>query len=180
MGARAALQHACAYPESWDALILISPNPGIESAEERADRRKVDDKLAQRIETDGAAAFIDFWQSTPMIRSQQRIRDDWRTVMQASRVKHTATGLARSLREFGQGSCPNLWPKLTQLTMPVLLITGAEDIKYTRIAERMSEQLTTFHTSNIIDAAGHMPHLEQPEVTASVINEFVDRLGSRL
>ncbi|MGB0414569.1 MAG: alpha/beta fold hydrolase, partial [Coraliomargarita sp.] len=142
MGARAALQHACAYPNLWDALILISPNPGIETEEARAERRKVDDKLARRIETDGAASFIEFWQSTPMIRSQQRIRGEWRAAMQASRAQHTAAGLARSLRQFGQGSCSNLWPELSKLKMPVLLITGAEDIKYTRIAERMKTKLS--------------------------------------
>lgn len=173
MGARAALQHACAYPNLWDALILISPNPGIETEEARAERRKVDDKLARRIETDGAASFIEFWQSTPMIRSQQRIRGEWRAAMQASRAQHTAAGLARSLRQFGQGSCSNLWPELSKLKMPVLLITGAEDIKYTRIAERMKTKLSI---CSVIDAAGHMPHLEQPEATAAAVDEFVARL----
>ncbi len=170
MGARAALQHACAYPEFWDALILISTNPGIESSDERAERRESDEKLATRIESEGAQAFLEFWQSTPMIRSQQGIRPEWRAAMQASRAKHTEAGLARSLREFGQGSCPNLWPELSKLTIPTLLITGVEDIKYTRIAERISKEQMR-HA--IIDGAGHMPHLEQAEATAESINQFV-------
>ncbi len=177
MGARAALQHACAHPESWDALILISPNPGIESADGRTERRRVDDKLAQRIETDGAAAFIEFWQSTPMIRSQQRIRSEWRAAMRASRAQHTATGLARSLREFGQGSCPNLWPELSKLKIPVLLITGAEDIKYTRIAEQMASSFTPYTSHFTIPNAGHMPHLEQPGATAAAIDGFISSLN---
>lgn len=177
MGARAALQHACAYPESWDALILISPNPGIESADDRTERRRVDEKLAQRIETDGAAAFIEFWQSTPMIRSQQRIRSEWRAAMRASRAQHTADGLARSLREFGQGSCPNLWPELSKLKIPVLLITGAEDIKYTRIAEQMASSFTPYTSHFTIPNAGHMPHLEQSGATAAAIDGFVSSLN---
>lgn len=177
MGARAALQHACAYPKSWDALILISPNPGIETANQRAERLKVDEKLASRIERDGVKNFIEFWQSTPMIRSQQRIRDDWRAAMQVSRARHTEAGLARSLREFGQGDCPNLWSKLSTLKMPVLLISGEEDIKYTRIAERMVGVLQ--HASHVsIRDAGHMPQLEQAEATAAAIDEFVAKLGT--
>ncbi|MFO8026722.1 MAG: alpha/beta fold hydrolase, partial [Opitutales bacterium] len=66
MGARAALQHAAQFPDFWDALILISPNPGIEDEGERVKRREVDGKLAQRIESEGVAAFIEFWQNTPM------------------------------------------------------------------------------------------------------------------
>lgn len=78
MGARAALQHAVTHPHAWNALILISPNPGIESESGRAERRKVDSKLAERIEQDGVSPFIDFWQSTPMIRSQKSIQAGWR------------------------------------------------------------------------------------------------------
>ena len=96
--------------------------------------------------------------------------------MQASRATHTAAGLARSLRQFGQGSCPNLWPVLSNLTLPTLLLTGAEDVKYTRIAERMNRSFA-HHTSHVtIPNAGHMPHLEQAEATAAVIDEFISAL----
>ena len=173
MGARAALQHACMYPESWDALILISANPGIESAEARTERCEADSALASRIEACGLDAFLDYWQDTPMIRSQRRIRSDWRAAMQTSRAQHTVAGLARSLREFGQGSCPNLWPEFLNLTMPVLLITGAEDTKYTALSDRMRKHVTM---RTIIDTAGHMPHLEQPEATAAAINRFLEAM----
>ena len=173
MGARAALLHAVQHPEKWDALILISPNPGIEEEATRAERRAVDEKLAQRIDHEGAAAFIEFWQNTPMIRSQKNIREDWRDAMQASRTQQTATGLATSLRQFGQGQCPNLWPKLPELSMPVLLMSGTEDRKYSAIAQRMSEILPDC-TRYAIAGAGHMPHLEAPTTSAASIKHFLD------
>lgn len=175
-GARAALQHVVEYPDNWDALILISPNPGIEDEDERAERRAVDEKLAQRIEDKGAEAFIKFWQNTPMIRSQRNIRKDWRDAMQANRTQHTATGLATSLRQFGQGSCPNLWPELQQLTMPVLLLSGKEDAKYTQIAEKMFNRLRD-GVLEIVDNTGHMPHLENPETCVSIIGNFLVEIG---
>ena len=180
MGARAALQHAVLYPETWDALVLISPNPGIEDPSERAARQATDAKLADRIERDGAAAFIDFWQQTPMIRSQLNIRPDWRSAMQAARMEHTAKGLAQSLRQFGQGSCPDLWSELGKLTAPALVITGERDEKYTAIAKRLAEYQIAhsphriMHT--VIDGAGHMPHLEAPESAAEVIRGFLNSL----
>ena len=175
MGARAALQYALEDPNGWDALILISPNPGIEHEQQRAERRKVDNKLADCIERDGVLAFIEFWQNTPMIRSQKLIQADWREAMQASRAQHCAKGLACSLRQFGQGCCPNLWPDLFGLSMPLLLLTGAQDIKYHRIATRMADLLPQAQHIDI-PSVGHMPHLEAPEQSADIINRFVNEL----
>jgi len=176
LGARAALLHAVAHPEHWNALILISASPGIETESERVARAQVDEKLAQRIETEGAAAFIKFWQSTPMIRSQQSIRSDWLETMQRNRRAHTAQGLATSLRHLGQGSCSNLWPKLSKLTIPVLLISGEQDVKYCAIAQRMQTVLPQAEWVTI-PQVGHMPHLESPEVTAAAIHAFARALG---
>lgn len=172
MGARAALQHATEYPNRWDALVLISPNPGIEDEKQRNERRNTDEKLAARIENDGVATFIEFWQNTPMIRSQKKIRPDWRAQMQENRALHTAEGLSSSLRQFGQGNCPNLWPELQKLSIPVLLIVGAEDLKYSQIAGRMMDSLSCA-VCEIIDEVGHMPHLEDPEICADIIDDFL-------
>jgi 2-succinyl-6-hydroxy-2,4-cyclohexadiene-1-carboxylate synthase len=177
LGARAALLHAVACPKQWRALILISASPGIEVDSERSARALVDEKLAQRIERHGAAAFLEFWQSTPMIRSQQNIRAEWRENMQRKRGEHSAQGLATSLRQLGQGVCANLWPKLHQLNMPVLLITGEQDIKYCAIARRMRTMLPQAEWITI-PQAGHMPHLENPEPTAAAIKTFIARVYS--
>jgi len=177
MGARAALLHATQFPTAWDALILISPNPGIEDEAERAKRRTLDAELADQIERDGLQAFLDYWKETPMIRSQKQIRAEWLAAMQQNRLKHTASGLANSLRHFGQGSVPNLWPELDKLTMPICLITGQQDIKYTEISQRI---LPTLHcpkaAHTIVDGASHMPHLEQAEACADVVKQFLERL----
>ena len=178
LGARAALQHAVAYPEVWDALILISPNPGIEDPAERAARRSADEVLAQRIERHGALAFIEFWKETPMIRSQKNIYPEVRARMAATRKAHTTEGLAASLRQFGQGTCPNLWPELNRLSMPLLIISGEKNHKYTQIAKRMAPPRRTpdspLHTHTVINSVGHMPNLEAPDATAEVIHQFLN------
>jgi len=176
MGARAALLHAFHYPKQWDAVILISPNPGIEDDTERANRRATDEILARRIEGEGVSSFIEFWQNTPMIRSQKNIFEAWRRDMQKARGYHTMAGLTASLRQFGQGQCPDLWPELNQLTLPILLLSGSEDQKYTRIAERMAQALPNA-THQIVKKAGHMPHLEEPEICADAIADFLEELG---
>jgi 2-succinyl-6-hydroxy-2,4-cyclohexadiene-1-carboxylate synthase len=175
MGARAALLHATANPKHWDALILISASPGIESAAERSARAASDTALAQRIISEGVPTFLEFWQQTPIIRSQQHIRADWQASMQQNRLQHTAAGLAKSVEQFGQAACPNLWPQLNKLQCPILLISGKHDLKYCTIAERMQRALPQAQWIKIPDA-GHMPHLEAPEATAAAIRRFVHQL----
>jgi 2-succinyl-6-hydroxy-2,4-cyclohexadiene-1-carboxylate synthase len=175
MGARAALLHAVAHPAHWDALILISANPGIEDDSDRTARATSDSTLAQRIIRDGVPAFLDYWQQTPMIRSQQQIRADWQATMQQNRLQHSADGLAASLKQFGSAACPNLWPQLDHLRCPILLISGEHDSKYCAIAQRMQRALPQAQSASI-PQAGHMPHLEAPEATATAIRTFLNQL----
>jgi pimeloyl-ACP methyl ester carboxylesterase len=146
---------------------------------ERAARRRADEELATMIEREGVAAFLKYWEETPLIRSQRSIRPVWRATMQVNRHRQTATGLAASLRQFGQGTCPNLWPQLKNLTLPILLISGAEDLKYTRIAQRMVELLKEGGNQSvehaILPGCSHMPHLEDPESSSAAVDRFVSR-----
>lgn len=172
MGARAALLHAALSPKVWDALVMISPNPGIESLTDLAMRREADAALAEQIERDGVPAFLEYWQATPMIRSQQKIPTDIREPMRANRRQHSAAGLAQSLCQFGQGSYPNLWPIIDEIQLPTLLITGALDTKYTAIAERMARECPNA-SHHAIDAVGHAPHLEAAPVFLAHLERFL-------
>lgn len=176
MGARAALQLALAQPGHWQALILISAQPGIECQAERAARRASDAKLAARCEQLGLPAFLDFWQRLPMIRSQANIPAELRAPMQAHRLQHSAAGLARSLRQFSQGHCPDLWPQLDQLSCPTLCLSGENDLKYHQLALRIAQaQPRIRHIT--IPQVGHMPQLEALADTAAAIRNFVAELG---
>ena len=175
MGGRAALLHACTHQKEWDALILISGNPGIEVKEARYSRRKSDHELASKLSEMGVDAFIKQWQEQPLIQSQRAIRSDWYNVLQMVRRQQTAEGLAASLKQFGQGACPNLWPQISGINLPVLLISGSEDAKYSSIAKRMHLEMNqSAHVS--VAGAGHMPHLEKPVETAEAIQRFIKQI----
>lgn len=177
MGARAALQHACAFPDRWDALILISSNPGIEKAEERIERRKEDENLVAELKKSGLQNFMKRWQEQPLIRSQKNILPAYFDVMQETRREHQIEGLTASLTQFGQGSAPNLWDHLPKLNLPVLVIAGSMDNKYQRIGARIDERLPQSKFVEI-EGASHMPHLEKPQITAEVIHSFLSELVS--
>ncbi|HAV11926.1 MAG TPA: hypothetical protein DCX06_00310 [Opitutae bacterium] len=176
MGARAALNLIIQDSNHWRGLIVLSPNPGIEDPMSKEARIVSDAHLAERIESHGIEAFMNDWQSLPIIQSQQNIRKSWLQNMNENRLRHTANGLSNSLRNFGQGVCPNLWPQLGNLQLPVLCITGENDTKYCQISQRMCAILPNGR-HEIIDDAGHMPHLENPEQSFSAIDQFLTQFA---
>lgn len=173
MGARAALLFAIEHPEiNWDAIILISGSPGIKSAEAKEKRHQSDLQLSQSIENQGLKIFFEYWDHLPIISTRKNTPPAMLERLHSYRRKHSSDGLARSLREFGQGAYPDLRSKLHELRMPTLWITGEYDSKYTAIARN-----AVTHTSNaentIITNCGHMPHQEQSATTALAINRFL-------
>jgi len=174
MGGRLALYTALRHPEHIRALILESASPGLATEAERAARRASDDALAQRILDLGIPAFVDAWERLPLFASHTRLPADVQAKQQAQRRANEAQGLANSLRGMGAGSQPSLWDALPQCPLPVLLISGADDAKYTTIAGRMASALPDAQHVIIADA-GHTPHLEQPGLFRAAIFGFLDR-----
>jgi 2-succinyl-6-hydroxy-2,4-cyclohexadiene-1-carboxylate synthase len=72
MGGRLALGLAMMAPQRFTSLVLISTRPGIDSPEERRERRAADLALADRIEAIGAVAFAEEWAAHPLIATQAR------------------------------------------------------------------------------------------------------------
>jgi 2-succinyl-6-hydroxy-2,4-cyclohexadiene-1-carboxylate synthase len=79
------------------------------------------------------------------------------------------------LRGVGTGIQPSLYSRLTTLHLPVLLIAGALDTKFTTIAQRMVQALPQSQL-RIVPAAGHTVHLEQPQLFASLVGDFSQTL----
>ena len=79
-----------------------------------------------------------------------------------------AGGPGPSLKGLGTGALPSLWDRLGEVTMPVTLIAGGRDEKFSQIAERMSERLPVSRLQ-LVNGAGHAVHLEAPERVAEFI-----------
>ena len=172
MGGRLALFFALAYPERTRTLTLVSASPGIESLTERAERRRRDNALADRIEQDGIAAFVHYWQSLPMWKSQQRnLSPVQRRRLREQRLQNCPTGLANSLRGMGTGAQPPLLSDLPSLSVPTLLIVGAEDEKFVTANQHMAQKIPDARFVSFPET-GHAVHLERPRAFASEILSF--------
>jgi 2-succinyl-6-hydroxy-2,4-cyclohexadiene-1-carboxylate synthase len=177
MGGRTALAWALRNPSAFSALILVGASPGLRLPSARAERQASDEALAQRIESEGVPAFADFWEQVPIIASQERIPLPYRAALQQRRREHRAAGLTASLRGMGTGAQASYWDALQTFSLPTLLVTGADDLKFLAIAEEMERLLPTSRRV-AIPGAGHCAHLEQAEETGRAIAAFIEGLGS--
>jgi 2-succinyl-6-hydroxy-2,4-cyclohexadiene-1-carboxylate synthase len=162
MGGRLALYFALHHPEKVHSLILESASPGLASETERAARSASDDALADRIEREGIPAFVSFWESLPLWKSQAKLPAEVRLRLHEERLQNDPRGLAESLRRMGTGVQPSLWEWLGELAMPVLLLAGAEDEKFVAINRQMAEAIPHARL-RVVPGAGHTVHLEQPD-----------------
>jgi len=172
MGGRLALQLALARPERVARLVLESASAGLATAAARARRRAADAALAAAIERDGIAAFVRRWEALPLFRSLADQPAAVRDALRRQRLACDAAGLAASLRGCGLGSQPWLGGRLASLAMPVLLLTGERDTKFTRTATRLLPRFADGR-HEIVAAAGHMPHLEQPARFLRAVRDFL-------
>ena len=167
MGARMSLHAVLQHSYAMTGLVLVSGTPGIEDDTERAARVQADEELASRIETIGTTAFIQEWIRQPLFAkskfSNEEIQD---------RSRNTPTSLATSLRKCGTGQQDSLWSQLQEINIPVLLICGARDEKFTEIAQRMNQAIPR-STLRVLDKAGHNAHLDQPEAFAQAVNRWL-------
>jgi 2-succinyl-6-hydroxy-2,4-cyclohexadiene-1-carboxylate synthase len=174
MGGRIALYTA--FSGFFRALILESASPGLEDPSERAVRRTSDEALAASIEREGVPAFVERWERLPLFASQKMLSVECREDLHRQRLQNNATGLAQSLRGVGTGVQPSLVAQLPTLHVPVLLIAGELDTKFTMIAKHMAQALPQSQL-HIIPAAGHTVHLEQPQLFTSLVGDFSQSLA---
>ncbi len=176
MGGRFCLHLALAHPGLVHRLVLVSTTPGIADAGERVARGTADAALADELDPPGAAperdaerrdAFLRHWLDQPLFASLPAGVDELE-----ERRRNTAAGLASSLRLAGTGTQRSLWADLARLAMPVLVVTGADDVKFDAIARQMVAGIGTNATHVRVPGAGHAVHLERPAEVAAAVRAF--------
>lgn len=175
MGGRLALYTALHDPSRFSGLILESASPGLADADERAARVASDTALAARIRDAGIAAFVEGWEKLPLWASQARMPQAKRDALRAQRLENHPDGLANSLIGMGTGAQPALWDSLAGLALPVLLMAGALDTKFTAIANQMQAKIGHAHLE-IAPYTGHAVHFESPAWAATAFGRWAASL----
>jgi 2-succinyl-6-hydroxy-2,4-cyclohexadiene-1-carboxylate synthase len=172
MGGRLALYLAATRPQRVSRLVLESASPGLATDGERAARRAADDNLARFVLERGIAAFVDRWETTPVLAAEQTLAAATRRTLRAQRLRCMPTGLAASLRGMGTGAQPWLGHQLARATMPTLLIAGGDDAKFVAIGRDLEARLPDARL-RVVSGAGHNVHLQVPDTFVALLDDFL-------
>lgn len=171
MGGRVALNFTEEFPLKVKKLVLISANPGIEDEAERNSRIVADELLAKKIENEDFSEFLDNWYKNPIFTGMS---ENLKSAIITKKMQNDPKILADSLRIAGTGRMKPLWKGLNGIQVPVLVISGKRDEKYTKISSMISRLIKNCD-SEIIPEAAHCVHLEKPEIVFDIIKEFIER-----
>jgi len=164
LGGRVALHVALAAPARVSRLVLVSCSPGIEDAAERAARREADARLADELEARPFEEFIERWRTQPLFAGEPPQAGE---LARADQRRNRPGALAAVLRGVGAGDMQPLWDRLGELQMPVTVVAGERDTKYTTLARRIVNSLA--NAELVVLPGGHGLPLENPSGVAAVL-----------
>jgi len=131
-------------------------------------RRIADENTARTIEQTPLQDFLKDWTSQALFNGYVPDENDL-----SARLNNKPSGLAMSLRTMGTGTQENLWSKLPSLTMPVLLVTGEDDFKFSQTAVEMKALIGPATQHAVIAHCGHSVPFQKPTEFISVVSQFV-------
>ena len=166
MGGRLALHVAARAPRRILSLLTIGAHAGLD--QNASERRRRDDDLADRIETEGLDAFVDYWSRLPLFAGLERRGPAFAAEIRAERMRNDIAGLACSLRGMGAGAMEPVWDELADLAVPCTFVAGQLDPAYVESARRLAGAVPHGRVE-VVPEAGHSVHQERPEAFARVL-----------
>jgi 2-succinyl-6-hydroxy-2,4-cyclohexadiene-1-carboxylate synthase len=171
LGGRLALRVALDRAELVDSLALLGATAGIEGSRDRAARVEIDERLAAGLERKGVEQFVDGWLNQALFSRLPRA-----DAGVEERRMGTVGGLASALRLLGTGAQEPVWDRLAEIKVPVLLMAGEHDSKFSAVAFRMAAGIGDNAGISFVPGAGHAAHLERPQSVVMILNRFLAAL----
>ncbi|CAM4105490.1 alpha/beta fold hydrolase [Flavobacterium weaverense] len=170
MGGYIALNAVKRFPERFEALILADTQCISDSAEAKEKRMKTVQEIKQNGATEFNEKFIKSVFHPDSLQNKTELVDRLREVVFANSTRIITAGLT-ALAER-----PDSCSSLRTITIPTLIICGAQD-ELTLVAQSqfMHENIKG-SVLQVIQSAGHVSNLEQPEEFNKYLHEFLNKV----
>ena len=155
LGGYLSLAFHLVHPQRVAALVLVDTGPGYRNDEARDKWNAWVERRAQQLERGEVPADI-----SPEL---------------AQAVHQHPEGLPRAARGVMAQKDARVITSLDSITMPTLVIVGAEDTDFLAGADYMHRKIPTARKV-VIDNAGHAANMDQPETFNAAVRELLDQL----
>ncbi|MEU9981831.1 alpha/beta fold hydrolase [Streptomyces sp. NPDC050856] len=170
MGGQIAMEFHRLHRERVRALVLSDTSPVAETEEGKAARNGLADRLLAEGMDGYAREVIDRMIAPYNVTGRPDVAAHVLGMMRATAPE----GAAAALR--GRAERPDYRESLAAAAVPVLVVVGADDV-YTPVRDAEALHALVPHSALVvIDGAGHLPGLEQPERFNAALLPFLDAL----
>lgn len=151
-------------------LVLVDTRAQADTEEGRRGR----EEIARLAEEQGAAAVAE--RNLPKLLAPATYRERPELVAEVRRMIAATPPAGIAAASRGMAERPDSLPTLATITVPVLVIVGAEDqLTPPADAELMAQRLPQAELV-VVPGAGHLAPLEQPERVTSALRAWLERL----
>jgi 2-succinyl-6-hydroxy-2,4-cyclohexadiene-1-carboxylate synthase len=167
LGARLAMHTLLSRPESFKAVVLVSAHPGLPSEGDRQQRVLNDIEWAKRFRSEAWSNLMEAWNEQPVFRSSgtNKVTRDERNFERGT--------LAKALEYWSLGRQRDLRHELTTVRLPILLLTGVADKKFTALNVEWMINLAPANIQHqVIADSGHRVPWDQPQNFIEAVQGF--------
>jgi 3-oxoadipate enol-lactonase len=167
MGGYIALEAIEKYPERFDALILSDTNCKADTTEAKQKRiETIEDITENGVEKYAGDSLKKLFAPESFTTKEEEMDSVRKMIEDTSKQSLCHTLLALSQRE---GTCQNL----SQIKVPVLIMVGKEDLITPPEAARLMHEKIQGSLLCIIEHAGHLSNLENPDEFNNQLTKFL-------
>jgi pimeloyl-ACP methyl ester carboxylesterase len=170
MGGYAAMALARLAPALVRALVLIDTRASADSPEARANRRS----MLALLDREGPSGVARDMMPKLLGKTTLDSRPDVEPLVRRLVKQQSAAALRGGIRRMMQR--PDSSTVLQQLSVPMLIIVGEEDVLTPPEDARKMQALNAGAELVVLPRAGHLPNLEQPQLFNDRLHAFVSAL----
>ena len=170
MGGYAALALYQSTPELFDGLVLANTRAGADSPESRANRRN----MLALVDREGASGVAREMMPKLLGKTTNESNSDAESFVRRLIKQQSPIAIRSAIHRMMHR--PDSTPLLAQVSVPTLVITGAEDEMIPVEESRRMASAIRGAKLVVIPGAGHLANLEQPDAFNAALNGFLTAL----
>jgi pimeloyl-ACP methyl ester carboxylesterase len=167
MGGYAVFALVRRHPDRVRSLVLMNTRAAPDTAEGRANRAL----LAEKVLKEGAAAAADAFLPRLLGDTTRRERPELVESIRARILRNPLRGIANAL--LGMGGRADSTPTLREIRVPTLVVGGAEDAFSPPAEVEALARGIAGARHVILPGSGHLPSLEAPAALNAALREFL-------